>query len=101
MRVWHVLKARIRSLVRRGQREADLREELRIHVDRDAERLRSTGVPAREAREQALRTFGGVAQIQEDCRDARGTGLVDAVGRDVRHAVRRLVHDWRFTSAAE
>ncbi len=100
MRWWHALNARVRSLVRRGQRESDLQEELRIHIDRDIERLQSLGVPAREAREQALRTFGGVAQIQEDCRDARGTRLADALRRDARHAVRRLVHDWRFTSAA-
>ena len=33
--------------------DEDLREELRMHVDRDTERLQSMGVPARQAREQA------------------------------------------------
>jgi hypothetical protein len=49
---------------------------------------------------QALRTFGGVDQIKETCRDARGTATLDALVRDTRHGVRRLVRDWRFTTAA-
>ena len=27
-------------------------------------------------------------------------GIVDALGRETRHALRRLVRDWRFTTAA-
>ena len=38
--------------------------------------------------------------MKEECRDARGTALVDHVLRDTRHAARRLVRDWRFTVAA-
>jgi hypothetical protein len=34
------------------------------------------------------------------CRDARGTGAIDALLRDTRHAIRRLARDWRFTAAA-
>jgi predicted permease len=41
-----------------------------------------------------------VEQIKETCRDARGTAALDALGRDTRHGVRRLVRDWRFTAAA-
>jgi putative ABC transport system permease protein len=33
-------------------------------------------------------------------RDARGTGAIDALLRDTRHAVRRLARDRRFTTAA-
>ena len=43
---------------------------------------------------------GGIESMKEQCRDARGTALVDQASRDTRHAVRRLVRDWRFTAAA-
>ena len=47
-----------------------------------------------------LTPFDDVTQIKEVCRDARGTRAIDALVRDTRHAVRRLVRDWRFTAAA-
>ena len=100
MRLWHILRSRLKSLLFRDRRAADLNEELQLHIDREAERLRASGVPAEAARQQALRAFGGVDQIKEECRDARGTGAIDALVRDTRHAARRLVRDWRFTAAA-
>src|SRR5688572_25704643 len=100
MRYWHILRSRLRSLLLGGRREADLREELQLHIDREIERLRANGLSPEAARSQALRTFGGVEQIKEGCRDARGIGLADALGRDVRYAASRLVRDWRFTATA-
>jgi len=32
--------------------------------------------------------------------DGRGTAAFDALARETRHALRRLAHDWRFTTAA-
>ena len=60
MRLWHIVVSRLRSLVRRGGREADLREELQLHLDAEAERLQADGMPAAAARAEALRRFGGV-----------------------------------------
>ncbi len=100
MRTWHIVASRIRSLLRRGRREDDLREELQLHLEQEAERLRASGVPAEAARLEALRLFGGVEWTKDLCRDARGIGPIEALRRDVRYAVRRLLRDWRFTSAA-
>ena len=72
MRAWHILRSRLRSLVFRGSRESDLSEELQTHLERETERLLAAGVSPEEARRQAVRLFGGVEQIKEDCRDARG-----------------------------
>src|SRR6185295_13674397 len=88
------------SLVFRGGRESDLHEELHLHLERETERLQASGLSREDARLQALRLFGGVEQIKEASRDARGTAAVDALARDTRYAVRRLVRDWRFTTAA-
>ncbi|MCL4846109.1 MAG: ABC transporter permease [Acidobacteria bacterium] len=100
MRTFTFLRSRLRSLFFRGRRESDLREELQAHLDREAERLQATGLRPDEARHQALRLFGGVEQVKEACRDARGMAAFDAVARDTRYGLRRLVREWRFTAAA-
>ena len=79
MRAWHIVRSRLRSLVFRGGRESDLNEELQLHLERETERLQA---------------------IKEASRDARGTAAFDALARDTRYGVRRLVRDWRFTTAA-
>jgi putative ABC transport system permease protein len=100
MRLWNILESRLQSIVFRGQRESDLSEELQIHLDRETERLQAGGLSQEEAILQARRLFGGIEQIKEASRDARGTGAWDAFVRDTRHGVRRLVRDWCFTTAA-
>jgi len=100
MRSWRILRTGLASLVFRGRREADLDEELRFHVDRETERLVAAGAEPHEARHQALRAFGGIEVMKEECRDSRGTAFVDHLARDTRQAVRRLRRDWRFTLAA-
>jgi predicted permease len=100
MRMWQMLQVRLRSFLRRGERETDLDAELQAHLEQEIAHLEAGGLPADEARRQAHRTFGGVEQVREACRDARGTATLDAIARDVRHSTRRLLRDWRFTTAA-
>ena len=88
MRLWHVLRSRLRSLLFRTRRDADLREELQLHLERETERLEAAGMRPDAARLQALRMFGGVETTTEACRDARGMTLLDSVVRDVRYAFR-------------
>ncbi len=100
MRLFNILRSRLRSILFRDRRESDLSEELQLHLDREIERLQASGLSRDEARLQASRLFGGVEQLKEQCRDARGTGTWDALVRDTRQGLRRLVRDWRFTTAA-
>ncbi len=88
MRLWHILQHRLRSLLFKTRREADLREELQFHLERESERLAAAGMRPDAARLQALRIFGAVEPTKEACRDARGTALIESVGRDVRYACR-------------
>ena len=99
MRIWHILRSRARSVLLRDRREADLTEELQFHIDRETDRLHARGVPIEAARQQARRTFGGVEQIKDVCRDARGAAILDTLVRDTGYGLRRLVRDWRFTVA--
>lgn len=100
MRLWHILQSRLRSLFFRDRRESDLREELQFHLERETERLQASGLPRDAARLHARRVFGGVEPIKEACRDARGLSWLETLARDLRHSLRRLIRDWRFTTAA-
>jgi predicted permease len=91
MRLWTIVQSRLRSVFLRDRREADLREELQFHLERETERLEASGLPHETARLQALRRFGGPEQIKEACRDARGTTLVDDGIRDLRYALRGFI----------
>jgi predicted permease len=86
VRVWDILRTRLRSLLFSDHRESELTEELQL--ERETERLRAGGLSPDAARLQALRTFGGLEQIREECRDARGTAFVDNTVRDILYAFR-------------
>ena len=88
MRLWTILRTRLRSLFFRARRESDLTEELQLHLERETERLKATGLSPDAARLHALRTFGGVEQIREECRDARGTAFIENTVRDILYALR-------------
>ena len=58
MRLWHILRSRLQSILFRDQRERDLAEELQLHIERETERRVAEGLSEHEARQQALRMFG-------------------------------------------
>jgi predicted permease len=91
VRIWNILRSRLRSLLFRDRVEADLREELELHLERETERLTATGIAADAARLQALRTFGGLEPTKEASRDSRGIVLLDNLVRDIRYACRSFV----------
>jgi len=85
------LNARVRSLFRRRRIEAEMAEEMRAHLEMQAQANRAAGMEPAEARDAALRRFGGVEQIKEQCRDGFGWGWLDRIVGDLRHASRQLV----------
>src|SRR5688572_17751601 len=89
-----------RSLSRKGHVEQELDEELRYHVERQTEENMRTGMTEAEARIAALREFGGVAQIQEECRDERTSRRLETLARDLRYGWRGLRRNPQFTAAA-
>ena len=82
-----------RRLRRRDRLEGELDRELRDHVERQVADHVRAGLPEDEARRRARLDFGGLDQIKELCRDARGTRWVEDVSRDLRYAFRRLGRD--------
>ena len=88
------------SLFRKRKLEDDMQEELRHHLALRAERNMAAGMSPEDARMLALRTFGGVEQIKERARDARGWMIFEQLWRDWRYALRQLVKTPIFTISA-
>ena len=88
-----------RRLWHRGRAEDELDRELRDHVERQAADHVRAGMPPREARRRARLEFGGLDQIKELCRDARGTRWREEIGQDVRKALRQLGARPAFSTA--
>ena len=79
-----------RRLLKRGEMERHLDAELRFHFDGlVADNLRA-GMSEPEARRSARLEFGGVEQVKEECRDARGTRWIEDLWQDLRFALRTL-----------
>jgi putative ABC transport system permease protein len=94
------LRGRARALFRRGDLERDLDEEIRFHLEMEAEANILRGMAPDEARRTALVAFGGVERAREEHRDARGTRLLDDARADLRYAVRWLARSPGFTLPA-
>jgi len=89
-----------RRLAKRGEMERHLDAELRFHFDGlVADNLRA-GMSEPEARRSARLQFGGVEQVKEECRDARGLAWLDGIVSDLRFALRGFRRDWAFTLAS-
>ncbi len=66
-----------RRLWKRAELEDRLDAELRFHFDRLAADHVRRGMARDEALRAARLEFGGLTQVKEDCRDARGTLWVE------------------------
>ena len=61
----------------------DLEEEIRVHLELEAERLRERGVPDADARAAARRKFGSPAIVVEDSRRFWGFRWWDELAANV------------------
>lgn len=87
MRIFAILRLRLRSLLRRSQVEQELDEELRYHLEREAEA-------------RGVRLTAGIEQRKEECRDARGLSLLGATLQDLRYGLRQLRKNPAFAFTA-
>ena len=91
------LLRRWRALTHHDELDQELDEELRFHLDRQIEQNIKTGMAPDEARYAALKSFSRVDQSKEECRDARGVGLLENLMRDASYSLRILVKNYAFT----
>lgn len=81
---------RLRALFRRGAVERELDDELRHHLDLQVDKYLAAGWTREAAVRQARLDVGGLDQVKEEHRDARGTRGLEDLWRDCRLAVRML-----------
>ena len=87
MRIINMVRLRLRSLFHRRQVEEELDQELRYHLEREAE-------------QRGLIFTAGIEQRKEECRDARGLSLLDATFQDLRYGLRQLRKNPAFAFTA-
>jgi putative ABC transport system permease protein len=78
------------SLFRRSKLDGEMDEELRAHLEMAAEEHRRWGMSEDEARQRALRDFGGVTQVRERVWEREGLLWAENLRRDGLYALRQM-----------
>jgi hypothetical protein len=95
-----VFVARLRGLFIKGRMEEELDDEIRFHLEMQAEDNRHTGMTQAEARRAAMRGFGGIEPMKERFREQRTFGWTATVTQDISHGLRLFRRRSGFTIAA-
>jgi putative ABC transport system permease protein len=83
-------------LFRKEDADRELSDELEFHLQQQVERHVGEGMTPQEARQAALRAFGGLQQVNEECRRAREVSLFEDLVQDLRFAARTVVKNPAF-----
>lgn len=78
---------RFLGLFRGHRMDREMQEEMEFHIDCLIQSNIEAGMPKKEARAAAIRSFGGITQIQEEAREGRSFDRVEQLLRELRHTV--------------
>src|SRR5713101_3693392 len=97
LRAWF---SRLLGLFQKNKRDAEMTEEMQAHLDLLIERNIAAGMLPHEARNAALRKFGGIEQVKEVAREQRVWRWADEFVQDVRFGARMLFRNPGFSILA-
>ena len=90
---------RLRSLLGRRRREAELEEEIRFHLAEETEERIDAGQPPDQAHAEARRNFGNVTLIRELTRETWGWAPAERILKDIGSAFRMMRRNTGYTCA--
>lgn len=93
------LRRRLRLLVARRKAEAQVDDELRLHIELETADRIHRGMTPDEARRTTLADFGRAEKIKDDWRDQRPLAWLDALSRDSVFALRAIRRSPAFASS--
>jgi predicted permease len=91
---------KLRTFLSRRRTEADIADELEVHLELQAGKYRARGIPETEARRLARVEFGSIEKTREECWETDSSALLDAVTRNLRNATSSLGRQPGFTLIA-
>ena len=100
MKLFRILRDRLRALRRRDSVINDIDREMRSHLDLQIEANIKAGMSPEEARERAMRSFGNLNRAVDAAYDVKGGGFFETLVQDIRYGTRVLFKHKAFTSIA-
>jgi macrolide transport system ATP-binding/permease protein len=94
------LPLRLRSLFHPKQVDQEMKVELSEHFEQQISENIANGMSPEEARRSAMRTMGGITQIEQQCRDAQGGSVLQDFVQDLRYGFRQLRRSPSFSALA-
>ena len=94
------LPQRLRSFFLPNQVDEEMKDELREHIEQQIKENVAKGMSPEESRYAAVRKLGGIAQIEQQCRDARGGSFLEDLVQDLRYGFRQLFRNPGFSTLA-
>ena len=94
------LRLRLASLLSGNRVEASLKSEIELHLQEQVDENMAAGMSPADARAAAVRAFGPVGLIEEQCRDTRRVAFIENLAQDLRYTLRSLLRQPTLMAAA-
>ena len=94
------LSFRLRSLFHPTQIDQEMKAEVREHFEEQVSANIAKGMSPEDARRSAFHALGGITQVEQQCRDARGGNILNDFVQDLRYGFRQLCRNPGFSVLA-